>query len=77
NDKFEDVNNKIKEIADKYNVSKSVIATAFILRHPAKIQTIVGTTNKDRLKDICKASNITLTRSEWYDIYKSAGNPLP
>ena len=77
NDKFEDVNNKIKEIADKYNVSKSVIATAFILRHPAKIQTIVGTTNKDRLKDICKASNINLTRSEWYDIYKSAGNPLP
>ena len=65
------------EIADKYNVSKTAIATAWILRHPAKIQTIVGTTNKNRLRDICTASNVNLTRQEWYEIYLSAGNMLP
>lgn len=77
NDKFKKLNEKIDEIAKKYNVSNTVIATAWILRHPAKIQTIVGTTNSDRLKDISKASNIVLTRKEWYEIYLAAGNELP
>lgn len=77
NDKFKKLNEKIDEIAKKYNVSNTVIATAWILRHPAKIQTIVGTTNSDRLKDISKASNVVLTRKEWYEIYLAAGNELP
>ena len=77
NPKFPELNKKLAEIADKYNVSKTAIATAWILRHPAKIQTIVGTTNKNRLRDICTASNVNLTRQEWYEIYLSAGNMLP
>lgn len=77
NDKFPDLNEKINEIAKKYNVTNTAIATAWILRHPAKIQTIVGTTNKNRLKNICKASSIKLTRKEWYEIYLAAGNKLP
>lgn len=77
NDKFKKLNEKIDEIAKKYNVSNTVIATAWILRHPAKIQTIVGTTNSDRLKDISNASNVVLTRKEWYEIYLAAGNELP
>lgn len=77
NDKFKKLNEKINEIAKKYNVSNTVIATAWILRHPAKIQTIVGTTNSDRLKDISSASNVVLTRKEWYEIYLAAGNELP
>ncbi|WP_024613832.1 aldo/keto reductase [Clostridium sp. Ade.TY] len=77
NDKFLDLNEKINEIAKKYNVTNTAIATAWILRHPAKIQTIVGTTNKNRLKNICKASSIKLTRKEWYEIYLAAGNKLP
>ncbi|WP_194190652.1 aldo/keto reductase [Clostridium chrysemydis] len=77
NDKFKKLNEKIDEIAKKYSVSNTVIATAWILRHPAKIQTIVGTTNSDRLKDISKASNVVLTRKEWYEIYLAAGNELP
>ncbi|MGL4450218.1 MAG: aldo/keto reductase [Sarcina sp.] len=77
NDKFKEVNDKIDELAEKYNVTNTAIATAFILRHPAKIQTIVGTTNKNRLKSICTASNIKLTRQEWYEIYRAAGNVLP
>lgn len=77
NEKFPDLNNKINEIASRYNVSNTAIATAWILRHPANIQVIVGSMNENRLKDICTSSNITLTREEWYDIYKAAGNKLP
>ena len=77
NPKFPELNKKLNELAQKYNVSSTAIATAWILRHPAKIQTIVGTTNENRLKDICTASNIQLTREEWYSIYMAAGNQLP
>ncbi|OAB32479.1 aldo/keto reductase [Paenibacillus macquariensis subsp. defensor] len=77
NDKFPELNNTIDQIAEAKGVSNSAIAIAWILRHPAKIQAIVGTTNADRLKAICKASTITLTREEWYEIYRAAGNKLP
>lgn len=77
NDKFPELNAKINEIAEKKNVTNSAIATAWILRHPAKIQTIVGTTNTERLRDICKASEVELTRQEWYELYRAAGNQLP
>lgn len=77
NDKFPELNKKIDELAEKKGVTNSAIATAWILRHPAKIQTIVGTTNASRLKDICKASEVELTREEWYELYRAAGNQLP
>ena len=77
NDKFPELNKKIDEIAEKKGVTNSAIATAWILRHPAKIQTIVGTTNASRLRDICKASEVELTREEWYELYRAAGNQLP
>lgn len=77
NPKFPELNKKLEELAEKYSVSPTAIATSWILRHPAKIQTIVGTTNENRLKDICTASNVKLTREEWYSIYLAAGNKLP
>ena len=77
NDKFPILNDKINEIAEKKGVTNTAIATAWILRHPAKIQTIVGTMNPKRLKEICKASDVELTRQEWYKIYLAAGNKLP
>ena len=77
NNKFPEVNKKINEIAEKYGVTNTAIATAWILRHPAKIQTIVGSMNPDRIKDIARASKVILTREEWYSIYIAAGNMLP
>ncbi|MHA0855336.1 aldo/keto reductase [Paenibacillus sp. CMAA1364] len=77
NDKFPELNKKIDELSELKGVSNSAIAIAWILRHPARIQPIVGTTNVNRLKDICKASTINLTRPEWYEIYRAAGNVLP
>jgi predicted oxidoreductase len=77
NPKFPELNKKIAEIADFYGVKNTTIAIAWLLRHPAKMQPIVGTTNAARIKDICKASQITLTRQQWYEIYTAAGNKLP
>ncbi|HFI0365635.1 TPA: aldo/keto reductase family oxidoreductase [Streptococcus suis] len=71
------LNKTIGEIAERYNVSHETIVVAWILRHPAMIQTIVGSMNLERLTKIAQASQITLTRPEWYDIYRSAGNILP
>ncbi len=77
NAKFPDLNRVINTIAAAKGVANTAIAIAWILRHPARMQPIVGTTNAERLKDICKASDITLSRQEWYDIYLAAGNILP
>jgi predicted oxidoreductase len=77
NPKFPQLNEKINEIAMIKGVENTAIAVKWILRHPAKIQTIVGTTNLERLKAICKASMIELSREEWYAIYLAAGNQLP
>ena len=63
--------------ADKYGVSKTTIAFAWILRHPAKMQPVTGTTNLERLADCLKAADVLLTREEWYEIYRAAGNVLP
>ena len=77
NEKFPELNQKINEIAATKGVTNTAIAIAWILRHPARMQPIVGTTNPGRLKDICKASEVKLTRSEWYALYLAAGNKLP
>ena len=77
NEKFPELNAKIDEIAAKYGVTNTTIALAWLLRHPAHMQPVTGTMNVDRLLDCIKASEITLTREEWYEIYRSAGNILP
>ena len=77
NEKYKELNIVIDDLAKKYNVTNMAIATSWILRHPANMQVIVGTTNIERLEAICKAVDITLTREEWYKIYISAGNILP
>ncbi|MHA2855564.1 aldo/keto reductase [Paenibacillus lautus] len=76
-DKFPELNQKIDEIAEKYNVTNTTIAIAWLLRHPAQMQPIIGTMNINRLKDCINAGDVTLTREEWYAIYRAAGNILP
>jgi predicted oxidoreductase len=77
NEKFPELNQKINEVAAKYEVSNTTIAMAWILRHPANMQPVTGTMNIERLKDCCKAADIRLTREEWYEIFRAAGNVLP
>ena len=76
-DRFPDLNQCLEEIAKGYDVSPTTIALAWILRHPARMQPVTGTTKIGRLKDCIKATEIHLTHEEWYRIYLSAGNLLP
>ena len=67
----------LDELGEKYDVSPTAIAAAWIFRHPANIQLVAGTTNQDRMAQIVRGSEITLERSEWYRLYLAAGNILP
>ena len=77
NEDYKELNIVINRLAEKYQVTPNAIVVAWILRHPARIQTIVGTTNIDRLQGIVKASEVTLTREEWYELYRATGKTLP
>jgi len=77
NPKFPELNAKLEEVGNKYGISKTAVATVWILTHPANMQVILGTMNPERIRDIASASAIKLTRQEWYDIYCAAGNVLP
>lgn len=76
-DKFPELNKAIDAIAAKYEVSNTTIAVAWLLRHPANMQPVIGTMNIARFQDCCRATEIHLTRQEWYEIYRAAGNVLP
>ncbi|MGT2756414.1 aldo/keto reductase [Streptococcus ovuberis] len=74
---YEALNKTLEELANEKGVSPEAIAIAWILRHPAKMQAIIGSMKPERLKNIAKACDIHLTREEWYKLYLSAGNFLP
>jgi len=76
-ERFPELNQTIDRIANKYGVTNTSIATAWITRHPANIQVVLGTTKPERMKEAVKGSDIKLTREEWYSIYKAAGNIVP
>ncbi len=76
-EKFPELNQTLTELAEKYDSTPTAIATAWILRHPAKIQMIAGTTNQGRMEEILNGSEIQLSREEWYRLYMSSGHILP
>ena len=77
NDKFPKLNSVIKELSEKYSISDTGIAIAWLLRLPEKMQPIVGTTNLSRIKEIACASDVELSREDWYEVYRAAGHSLP
>lgn len=77
NEKFQALNQVLDRLAIKYGVTSSTIAISWILRYPAKMQAVVGTTNPKHLIEASQATNFNLTRKEWYEIYLAAGNNLP
>ncbi|KFN88638.1 aldo/keto reductase family oxidoreductase [Streptococcus ruminicola] len=76
-EKYPELNQVLNRLAEKYHVSPSAIAIAWVLRYPAKMQAVIGTTKKARVAEAAKAAEIQLTRKEWYEIYLAAGNDLP
>jgi len=77
NAKFPELNKVIDRIASDHKVTNTAIAVAWISRHPARIQTILGTTTPQRVLDSAQSQSFQLTREQWYEIYRAAGNVLP
>lgn len=76
-EKYAKLNKTLEEIAAEHNATPTMIATAWILRHPANMQVVSGSTNIKRLGEIAKATEIDLSREEWYRLYLDAGHILP
>lgn len=77
NPKYAQLNKKLDEIGEKYRINSTGMAIAWILRHPAKMQPIVGTVNPERIRTISRAADITITHDEWYELYRASGKTLP
>ena len=77
NEKFPELNCMIKELSEKYSVSDTGIAIAWLLRLPERMQPVVGTTNLARIKEVACASEVELSREDWYRVYRVAGHSLP
>jgi predicted oxidoreductase len=76
-ERYAKLNEVINQLAEKYDVTNTAIATAWITRHPANIQVVLGTTKVNRMKEACLGADLMLNREEWYQIYKAAGNIVP
>ena len=74
---YAELNQVLDRLADKYNVKADSVALAWLLRYPARMQVIIGTMNPKHIQSAAKAADFTLTREEWYELYRAAGNELP
>ncbi len=68
----------VKRIATERKVSSEAVVLAWLLRHPAHIEPVIGSTNPSRIRNCLQAYDITLTRNEWYELFvASRGIPMP
>ena len=77
NEDFPELNKALATIAEREGVSKAAVAIAWILRHPAKMQAIIGTMNPEHIKDTCDAVKVNLSHHDWYELYLASGKYLP
>ena len=76
-DNYGELNRALDELSKAYGVTPNGIAVAWIVRHPARIQVVLGTTNPGRVAESAAGSDVLLTREEWYRLFRSAGHILP
>lgn len=74
---YPELNDALDELASKYGVTPTGIAVAWITRHPANIQVVLGTTKPSRVEECAAGSSVPLTREEWYRLFRAAGHTLP
>ena len=74
---YPDLNDALDALATRYGITPTGIAVAWITRHPANIQVVLGTTKPERVKESAAGSDVTLTREEWYRLFKAAGHTVP
>ena len=74
---YAELNAVIDRLAAQYDVPPIAIATAWITRHPAGMQVVLGTTTPERVRDAALGSDVPLTRAEWYELFRAAGHRVP
>ncbi|WP_309102354.1 aldo/keto reductase [Microbacterium sp.] len=77
NPEYAELNAVLDRLAASHEVTPIAIATAWITRHPAHMQVVLGTTTPERVRDAAAGADIVLTRSEWYELFRAAGHLLP
>lgn len=77
NPEYPELNSVIDDLAKRYDVTPIAISTAWITRHPARMQVVLGTTSPERVQAAAAGSDIPLTRAEWYAIFRAAGYLVP
>ena len=74
---YPELNKVLGELAEREGVTKAAVAIAWILRHPAKMQAVIGTMNPVHIKETCEASKVNLSHNDWYKLYLASGKFLP
>ncbi|MDR7384689.1 aldo/keto reductase [Promicromonospora iranensis] len=74
---YPELNAVIDRLAAQYDVPAIAVATAWITRHPAQMQVVLGTTNPERVAGAALGSDLPLTRAEWYEMFRAAGYTVP
>lgn len=77
NEQFPRLNATLEVMAEEKGCTPAALALAWILRHPAFAQVVTGTTSPERMRALCSATDVTLTREEWYKLYLSGERVLP
>lgn len=76
-EKYSALNDKLNSLSSSYGITPTGLVISWILRHPANMQPVIGTTNIDRINEISKASDIRISHDEWYELYRASGKVLP
>ena len=76
-DAYPELNDALDEIAKARGITPTGVAVAWIARHPARMQIVLGTTRPERVRESVAGAGVTLSREEWYRLYRSAGYSVP
>ncbi len=74
---YPELNVALDEIAKAHGITPTGVAVAWITRHPAKMQVVLGTTRPERLRECVAGAGVTLSREEWYRLFRAAGYSVP
>jgi len=75
--RYPELNEVLDRLAAEHGVPPIAIATAWITRHPAGMQVVLGTTNPERIAGAAQGSDLPLTRAQWYELFRAAGHTVP
>ncbi|QLE01328.1 aldo/keto reductase [Galbibacter sp. BG1] len=78
NDQTLRIKHKLFEFIEKYHATADQLLLDWILKHPAGIHPVIGTTNKERITNSVKALEIELDREDWFSLLvESQGHRVP